>query len=139
MDPARIHDAFEAGTDVVLVRAATGSGKSLVARVIAANRSVAALTLASFVQTGGSNVFGQRYVVVIDEARGLGNWVEMYATIELGPSTVSFRDRGTRFAMLSATILDTDAFWAGVGLEPADLALVEVPVRGRGPAFRARA
>jgi len=110
VDPARIHDAFEAGTDVVLVRAPTGSGKSLVARVIAANRSVAALTLASFVQTGGSNVFGQRYVVVIDEARGLGNWVEMYATIEFGPSTVSFRDRGIRFAMLSATILDTDAF-----------------------------
>ncbi len=196
-------------------------------RAIAANRSTAAMTLAYFMQTAGSDVFGQRDVVVIDEAHGLGNWAEMYATIELGPGTVpvwdavpapdvadlgdaaayaegvatvcarrlselrstadltpdevaerdrceSLRadcewfaedvrdpdspttwvadqpdgagtrvtvrpmnperylahtvwDRGTRFALLSASILDKDAFCAGVGLDPADVRLVEVP------------
>ena len=196
-------------------------------RSIAANRSVAAMTLAYFMQTAGSDVFGQRDVVVIDEAHGLGDWAEMYATIELGPDTVpvwgavpapavddladavdyaervatvcdrrltelrseadlrpaevaerdrceSLRsdcqwfvsgardpespttwvvdqpdgegtrvtirplnperylahtvwDRGTKFALLSATILDREAFCAGVGLDPADVALVEVP------------
>jgi Rad3-related DNA helicase len=196
-------------------------------RAIAANRSIAAMTLAYFMQTAGSDVFGQRDVVVIDEAHGLGNWAEMYATIELGPRTVpmwdsipapavddlgdaagyadrvatvcdrrltelrssadltpdevaekdrcedlksdcewfaaavrdpdspttwvvdqpdgegtavtvrplnperylahTVWDRGTRFALLSATILDKDAFCAGVGLDPADVALVEVP------------
>ncbi|MXR50507.1 ATP-dependent DNA helicase [Halovenus sp. WSH3] len=171
-----IKDAFEAGNDVVLVRAPTGSGKSLLARAvagcaarpsevgpeepvgafyttpqvsqlddvagdpllddlniirgknnyscilpgetdtpvnqapcarerefdcqvkhrcpyfsdrsIAANREIAAMTLAYFMQTAGSDVFGQRDVVVIDEAHGLGDWAEMYAAIELGPSTV---------------------------------------------------
>ncbi|MEF8775002.1 MAG: ATP-dependent DNA helicase [Haloarculaceae archaeon] len=196
-------------------------------RSIAANRSIAAMTLAYFMQTAGSDVFGQRDVVVIDEAHGLGNWAEMYATIELGPDTVpvwdavpapavddladavdyadrvatvcerrltelrreadlrpaevaerdrcetlrsdcewfvsackdpespttwvvdqpdgeegrvtvrplnperylahTVWDRGRKFALLSATILDKTAFCAGVGLDPADVALVEVP------------
>jgi len=57
-------------------------------RAIAANRSIAAMTLAYFMQTAGSDVFGMRDVVVIDEAHGLGDWAEMYATIELSPQTV---------------------------------------------------
>jgi len=57
-------------------------------RAIAANREIAAMTLAYFMQTAGSDVFGMRDVVVIDEAHGLGDWAEMYATIELGPRTV---------------------------------------------------
>ena len=173
---ADIRDAFDAGNDVVLVRAPTGSGKSLLARAIAgcartageadapdpidayyttpqvsqlddvasdplmadldvirgknnydcilpgetdtpvdqapcarerefdcqvqhrcpyfsdrsiaANSRIAAMTLAYFMQTAGSDVFGQRHVLVIDEAHGLGNWAEMYATIDLGPDTV---------------------------------------------------
>ncbi|MDR9430461.1 MAG: ATP-dependent DNA helicase [Natronomonas sp.] len=171
-----IRDAFEAGNDVVLVRAPTGSGKSLLARAIAgcarrdgedapslptgayyttpqvsqlddvagdelledlnivrgksnyscilpgdtstpvnrapcarergfncpvthrcpyfadrataSNGSIAAMTLAYFMQTAGSEVFGERDVVVIDEAHGLSEWAEMYATIELSPATV---------------------------------------------------
>jgi Rad3-related DNA helicase len=196
-------------------------------RTIAANQSIAAMTLAYFMQTAGSDVFGTRDVVVIDEAHGLGNWAEMYATIDLGPDTVPFwsdaeppavddlddaveyadylgtladrrleelrgnaeltpeevaaRDRlnelrsdlnwfaeeyrdpeasttwvvdqpdgegtrvtikpmsperylnhtvwerGRKFALLSATILNKDAFCANVGLDPANVALVEVP------------
>ena len=57
-------------------------------RTIAANRQIAAMTLAYFMQTAGSDIFGTRDVVVIDEAHGLGEWAEMYATIELGPRTV---------------------------------------------------
>jgi len=57
-------------------------------RAIAANRHIAAMTLAYFMQTAGSDVFGPRDVVVIDEAHGLGDWAEMYATIQLGPRTV---------------------------------------------------
>ena len=57
-------------------------------RAIAANRPIAAMTLAYFMQTAGSDVFGVRDVVVIDEAHGLGNWAEMYAAIELSPDTV---------------------------------------------------
>ncbi len=196
-------------------------------RAIAANRSIAAMTLAYFMQTAGSDVFGPRDVVVIDEAHGLGEWAEMYATIDLRSETVPvwddapapavtdladaavyaerlvaaadrrlkplrdadeldasevaerdrletlkgdlewFRrdqadpdsattwvvdqvdgegspltikplkperflshtvwDRGEQFALLSATILDKRAFCAGVGLDPARVALVEVP------------
>jgi Rad3-related DNA helicase len=196
-------------------------------RTIAANRQVAAMTLAYFMQTAGSDVFGPRDVVVVDEAHGLGDWAEMYATIDLGPDTVpvwaaadvpavadlddaadlaaylttlcdrrlemlrgtaeldpeeaaerdrlqelrselgwfveSYRDpestttwvvdqpdgagtrviikplaperylahtvwdRGSKFALLSATILDKAAFCAGVGLDPGNVALVEVP------------
>ncbi len=320
---ARIRDAFEAGNDVVLVRAPTGSGKSLLARAvagcargagaddptrpvgayyttpqvsqlddvaadpllsdlnvirgkgnydcilpgetdtpvtrapcvrerefdcevkhrcpyfsdraIASNRRIAAMTLAYFMQTAGSDVFGTRDVVVIDEAHGLGDWAEMYATVELSPDTVppweaceppavgdasdaadhaervvrvcerrleelrgnaelsreeaaerdacreltrdlgwfleDYRDpetgttwvadqpdgagtavtvkpldperylhhtvwdRGERFALLSATILDKDAFCASVGLPPDRVAMVEVehtfPVENR--------
>jgi len=57
-------------------------------RAIAANNRIAAMTLAYFMQTAGSDVFGTRDVLVIDEAHGLGNWAEMYATIDLGPDTV---------------------------------------------------
>ena len=196
-------------------------------RTIAANQSIAAMTLAYFMQTAGSDVFGPRDVVVIDEAHGLGDWAEMYATIDLGPDTVPFWreadvpavddledaaefadylhtlcdrrladlrgnaelapeeaaerdrvtelrsdlgwfteeyrdpesattwavdqpdgagarvtikpmrperylkhtvwDRGQHFALLSATILNKEAFCAAVGLDPADVALVEVP------------
>ncbi|MFB6106485.1 MAG: helicase C-terminal domain-containing protein [Halobacteriaceae archaeon] len=176
----RIRDAFEAGNEVVLVRAPTGSGKSLLARAvmgtartveeaapadptgayyttpqvsqlddvaaddllddlsvvrgksnytcilrgerdvpvdrarcaretgfdcpvehkcpyfsdraIASNRRYAAMTLAYFMRTAGSDAFGTRDVVVVDEAHGLAEWAEMYATIELGPSTVPVWD-----------------------------------------------
>jgi Rad3-related DNA helicase len=311
----RIREAFEAGNDVVLVRAPTGSGKSLLARAvagcaktpgetdhvesygayyttpqvsqlddvagdallddfaiirgkgnydcilpgetetpvteapcaretgfdcpvkhrcpyfsdraIASNRNIAAMTLAYFMQTAGSDVFGRRDVVVIDEAHGLAEWAEMYATIELSPERVpvwdacqppevdgltdvegyaerlvrvcdrraeelrskaelsraevaerdrlseltrelqwfledardpespttwvvdqpdgagtaltvkpmdparylhhTVWDRGNKFALLSATILDKRAFCAGTGLAPDDVALVDVP------------
>ena len=196
-------------------------------RAIAANRRIAAMTLAYFMQTAGSDVFGTRDVVVIDEAHGLGEWAEMYATIDLRPDTVPvwdarkppavedledaaayaqgliqaadrrlkelrgnveidpeeaaerdrlqqlrsdlkwFReeyrdpeasttwvvdqpdgegspvtikpldperflghtvwDRGNKFALLSATILNKDAFCANVGLDPERVALVDVP------------
>jgi len=204
-------------------------------RAIASNRRIAAMTLAYFMQTAGSDVFGKRDVVVVDEAHGLGEWAEMYATIDLSPETIplwndidvpdidgldeavrlaeriehvaerrvkelrgnaelapeevaerdsltqlrgdlqwfqeDYRDpdsattwvvdqhggegtpvtvkpmnperylnhtvweRGNRFALLSATILNKDAFCANVGLDPADVALVEVghtfPVENR--------
>jgi Rad3-related DNA helicase len=177
---ARIREAFEAGNDVVLVRAPTGSGKSLLARAIAgcartpgeaehvesygayyttpqvsqlddvagdelledlsvirgksnydcilpgetdtpvtqapcarergfdcpvkhrcpyfsdraiaSNRNIAAMTLAYFMQTAGSDVFGRRDVVVVDEAHGLAEWAEMYATIDLSPGRVPVWD-----------------------------------------------
>ncbi|XVH32883.1 helicase C-terminal domain-containing protein [Haloferacaceae archaeon DSL9] len=57
-------------------------------RAIASSRDLAAMTLAYFMQTAGSDVFGARDVVVIDEAHGLAEWAEMYATIELAPRTV---------------------------------------------------
>ncbi|WIV65784.1 helicase C-terminal domain-containing protein [Natrialbaceae archaeon AArc-T1-2] len=61
-------------------------------RAIASNRAIAAMTLAYFMQTAGSEVFRKRDVVVIDEAHGLAEWAEMYATIELGPRTVPIWD-----------------------------------------------
>ncbi|WP_276255236.1 ATP-dependent DNA helicase [Halomontanus rarus] len=61
-------------------------------RAIASNRAIAAMTLAYFMQTAGSEVFRKRDVVVIDEAHGLAEWAEMYATIQLGPRTVPFWD-----------------------------------------------
>jgi len=57
-------------------------------RAIASGQPLAAMTLAYFMQTAGSDVFGMRDVVVIDEAHGLAEWAEMYATIELTPSRV---------------------------------------------------
>lgn len=57
-------------------------------REIAANRRFAAMTLAYFLRTAGSDVFGRRDVLVIDEAHGLAEWAEMYATIELNRETV---------------------------------------------------
>ncbi len=58
------------------------------ARAIASNRKIAAMTLAYFMQTAGSDVFRKRDVVVVDEAHGLAEWAEMYATIDLNPRTV---------------------------------------------------
>ncbi len=57
-------------------------------RAIASNRRIAAMTLAYFMQTAGSDVFRKRDVCVIDEAHGLAEWAEMYATIELDPRSV---------------------------------------------------
>ncbi|MFB6155495.1 MAG: helicase C-terminal domain-containing protein [Haloferacaceae archaeon] len=61
-------------------------------RAIASNREIAAMTLAYFMQTAGSDVFRKRDVVVVDEAHGLAEWAEMYATIELRPRTVPVWD-----------------------------------------------
>nr|WP_221625761.1 ATP-dependent DNA helicase [Halobellus ruber] len=61
-------------------------------RSIASNRAIAAMTLAYFMQTAGSEVFRKRDVVVIDEAHGLAEWAEMYATVELAPQTVPVWD-----------------------------------------------
>ncbi|UIO99712.1 ATP-dependent DNA helicase [Halobaculum sp. CBA1158] len=61
-------------------------------RAIASNRPIAAMTLAYFMQTAGSDVFRKRDVVVVDEAHGLAEWAEMYATIELSPETVPVWD-----------------------------------------------
>ncbi|USZ69623.1 ATP-dependent DNA helicase [Halorussus salilacus] len=61
-------------------------------RAIASNREIAAMTLAYFMRTAGSEVFRKRDVVVIDEAHGLAEWAEMYATIDLNPRTVPVWD-----------------------------------------------
>jgi len=61
-------------------------------RAIASAQPYAAMTLAYFMQTAGSDVFGKRDVVVIDEAHGLAEWAEMYATIELSPERVPVWD-----------------------------------------------
>jgi Rad3-related DNA helicase len=61
-------------------------------RAIASNRSIAAMTLAYFMRTAGSDVFRKRDVVVIDEAHGLAEWAEMYAAIDLAPRTVPVWD-----------------------------------------------
>ncbi|MBP2250147.1 Rad3-related DNA helicase [Halarchaeum solikamskense] len=62
------------------------------ARAVASARSHAAMTLAYFMRTAGSEVFRKRDVCVIDEAHGLAEWAEMYATVELGPRTVPLWD-----------------------------------------------
>jgi Rad3-related DNA helicase len=61
-------------------------------RAIASNRAIAAMTLAYFMQTAGSEVFRTRDVCVVDEAHGLAEWAEMYATVDLGPETVPVWD-----------------------------------------------
>ncbi len=61
-------------------------------RAIASAQPLAAMTLAYFMQTAGSDGFGTRDVVVIDEAHGLAEWAEMYATIELSPERVPVWD-----------------------------------------------
>ena len=61
-------------------------------RAIASNRPIAAMTLAYFMQTAGSDVFRMRDVVVIDEAHGLAEWAEMYATVDLSPGRVPVWD-----------------------------------------------
>ncbi len=57
-------------------------------RAVASGSRFAAMTLAYFMRTAGSETFGTRDVVVIDEAHGLAEWAEMYATIELSPERV---------------------------------------------------
>ena len=57
-------------------------------RAAAAEAPIAGMTLAYFMQTAGSDLFDARDVIVIDEAHGLLEWAEMYATIRLGPQTV---------------------------------------------------
>ncbi|MXR20398.1 ATP-dependent DNA helicase [Halobacterium bonnevillei] len=57
-------------------------------RAIASSREHAAMTLAYFMRTAGSEVFRKRDVCVIDEAHGLAEWAEMYATIDLNDRTV---------------------------------------------------
>ena len=61
-------------------------------RAIASNRDIAAMTLASFMRTAGSEVFRKRDCVVIDEAHGLAEWAEMYAAIDLDSRTVPIWD-----------------------------------------------
>ena len=61
-------------------------------RAIASNRRIAAMTLAYFMQTAGSDVFRKRDVCVVDEAHGLAEWAEMYATVELDPRSVPIWD-----------------------------------------------
>jgi len=194
-------------------------------RAIASSREFAAMTLAYFMRTAGSEVFRGRDVCVIDEAHGLAEWAEMYATIDLSPASVpvwsdvnvpdvdgdvdaaarfadtlvrvcesrkdelvgvdeltadearerdrlqeligelewfaedsrdhesattwvvdqsargitikpmnperylqhTVWDRAEKFALLSATILNKEAFCRGVGLDPSNVALVDVP------------
>jgi Rad3-related DNA helicase len=57
-------------------------------RAIASSRDFAAMTLAYFMRTAGSEVFRKRDVCVVDEAHGLAEWAEMYATIDLNNRTV---------------------------------------------------
>ncbi|MFW5935521.1 MAG: helicase C-terminal domain-containing protein [Halolamina sp.] len=61
-------------------------------RAIASNQPIAAMTLAYFMQTAGSDVFRMRDVVVVDEAHGLAEWAEMYAAVELSPRRVPVWD-----------------------------------------------
>jgi Rad3-related DNA helicase len=109
------------------------------ARAIASSRSIAAMTLAYFMQTAGSEVFRTRDVVVIDEAHGLAEWAEMYATIDLRPETVPVWDdvgvpdvtaaddaveRTVRFAEQLAAVCDRakDDLLAQAELTPAEAA-----------------
>ncbi|SMO42252.1 helicase C-terminal domain-containing protein [Halorubrum cibi] len=61
-------------------------------RAIASSGRFAAMTLAYFMRTAGSETFRKRDVVVIDEAHGLAEWAEMYATIDLSPERVPVWD-----------------------------------------------
>ncbi|ELZ32136.1 helicase c2 [Halorubrum distributum JCM 13561] len=61
-------------------------------RAIASGNRFAAMTLAYFMRTAGSEVFRKRDAVVIDEAHGLAEWAEMYATIEISPDRVPVWD-----------------------------------------------
>ena len=61
-------------------------------RAIASGGRFAAMTLAYFMRTAGSETFRTRDVVVVDEAHGLAEWAEMYATIELSPERVPVWD-----------------------------------------------
>jgi len=92
-------------------------------RAIAANRRIAAMTLAYFMQTAGSDVFGARDVVVIDEAHGLGEWAEMYATIDLRPDTVPVWE--AREPPDIDDLEDADAYAQGL-IQAADRRLTEL-------------
>ncbi|MEF8883135.1 MAG: ATP-dependent DNA helicase [Halapricum sp.] len=92
-------------------------------RAIAANRRIAAMTLAYFMQTAGSDVFGTRDVVVIDEAHGLGEWAEMYATIDLRPDTVPIWE--SREAPEIDSLEDAAAYAQGL-VQAADRRLTEL-------------
>ncbi|MES3161851.1 MAG: ATP-dependent DNA helicase [Halorubrum sp.] len=61
-------------------------------RALASAGRFAAMTLAYFMRTAGSETFDTRDVVVIDEAHGLAEWAEMYATIDLSPDRVPVWD-----------------------------------------------
>ncbi|MFB6119757.1 MAG: helicase C-terminal domain-containing protein [Halobacteriaceae archaeon] len=104
-------------------------------RAVAASREFAATTLAYFMNTAGSEVFGMRDVVVVDEAHGLAEWAEMYATVELGPRTapiwddlrvpeVDGPDRAARFAenVVDACERATDELTAREELTPDEAA-----------------
>ncbi|MFC6613403.1 helicase C-terminal domain-containing protein [Halopenitus salinus] len=90
-------------------------------RAIASSRRFAAMTLAYFMQTAGSEVFGERDVVVIDEAHGLAEWAEMYATIELSPDRVPvWEDVGVPDVSAASASGDRDAGHEGDGHDPLD-------------------
>ncbi|MFB6157530.1 MAG: helicase C-terminal domain-containing protein [Haloferacaceae archaeon] len=106
-------------------------------RAIASNGAIAAMTLAYFMRTAGSEAFGTRDVVVIDEAHGLAEWAEMYATIDLGPKTVPVWDevsvpdfdgaddpveRATRFAESLADVCERAKSSFGDELTPEEAA-----------------
>ncbi|MES3518382.1 MAG: ATP-dependent DNA helicase [Natronomonas sp.] len=61
-------------------------------RGTAAEAPIAAMTLAYFMHTADTDAFGQRDIVVVDEAHGLAEWAETYATVELSPTTVPVWD-----------------------------------------------
>ncbi|KDE59371.1 helicase [Halostagnicola sp. A56] len=103
-------------------------------RAIASNREIAAMTLAYFMQTAGSEVFRTRDVVVVDEAHGLAEWAEMYATIRLGPRSVPIWedlrvpdiggvDRAARYAenLAQTCTRRKDELLAQESLTPADV------------------
>jgi Rad3-related DNA helicase len=49
---------------------------------------ISGMTLAYFLETAYGDAFPKRDVVVIDEAHGVPDWAEIYATVELGVRTV---------------------------------------------------
>jgi Rad3-related DNA helicase len=63
---------------------------------------------------------------VVDQPDGAGTRVTVKPLAPERYLKHTVWDRGRKFALLSATILDKDAFCAGVGLDPADVALVDV-------------
>jgi Rad3-related DNA helicase len=64
---------------------------------------------------------------VVDQPDGAGTRVIIKPLAPERYLSHTVWDRGEKFALLSATILDKAAFCAGVGLNPDDVALVDVP------------